>query len=167
MADYTCEFESTYILQTFRIWSWLLFFSLGQKFRKLNQGVHMLPLNFLIIIVTLLAMLIFVWFSRQYLSGIEYFFGSTLMILYAFVVFGYIIQKVKSESMLIRKLSPCFLPSYVIHSFVITFVLKLNITSGLGSFSVLGGDFLLVTSITLSVSLLIMKLPYMDKVFKI
>lgn len=166
MADYTCDFESTYILQTFRIWYWLLFFSLGQMFRKLNLGGHMLPLNFIVILVTLLAMLIFVWFSRQYLSGIEYFFGSTLMILYAFVVFGYIIQKVKSESMLIRKLSPCFLPSYVIHSFVITYVLKLNITSGLGVFAV-WGDFLLVTCITLSVSLLIMKLPYMDKVFKV
>ena len=88
------------------------------------------------------------------------------MILYAFVVFGYIIQKVKSESMLICKLSPCFLPSYVIHSFVITYVLKLNITSGLGVFAV-WGDFLLVTCITLSISLLIMKLPYMDKVFNV
>ena len=38
MADYTCDFESTYILQTFRIWYWLLFFSLGQMFRKLNLG---------------------------------------------------------------------------------------------------------------------------------
>lgn len=88
------------------------------------------------------------------------------MILYATCVFGSVVQMKVGKSILVRQLATCFLPVYVLHNFVIAFVLKVNVTSGLGIFSV-WADYLLVASITLTLSWLLMKIPYMDKVFKI
>lgn len=38
MADYTNDFEHKYIPQTFSLWYWLLFFSIGQLLRKTIRG---------------------------------------------------------------------------------------------------------------------------------
>lgn len=125
-----------------------------------------MPLNLAFVSVVCLVFLIFVWLSRTYQSGIEYFFGSNLMILYATGVFGCVAQKKVRKSVVVQQLANCFLPVYVLHSFVILFVLKINVTSGLGVFSV-WVDYLLVAAITLTISWIIMKIPYMDKVFRI
>ena len=122
--------------------------------------------SFALIPICYIVFLTFVWLSRGYQSGIEYFFGSYLMILYATCVFGSIVQMKVRKSVLLQQLSNCFLPVYALHNFVIAFVLKINITSVLGVYAVLA-DYLLVASITLTLSWLLMKIPYLDKVFKI
>lgn len=166
MADYTNDFEQVYIPQTFRLWYWLLFFSIGQLSRKMIRGGYRYPFGLGFVSVAYLVFLAFVWISRKYQSSIEFFFGSNLMILYATGIFGTIVQRKVRKSMLVQQLATCFLPVYALHNFVIAFVLKVNVTSGLGIFSV-WADYLLVASITLTLSWMIMKIPYMDKIFKI
>lgn len=165
MADYTNDFENKFIPQTFSLWYWLLFFSVGQLSRKMIRGGQK-PFSFALIPVCYIVFLPFVWLSRGYQSCIAYFFGSFLMILYATSVFGSIVQTKVGKSALVQQLSNCFLPVYALHNFVIAFVLKINITSVLGVYAV-WADYLLVASITLTLSWLLMKIPYLDKVFKI
>lgn len=108
----------------------------------------------------------FIWISRSYQNGIEYYFGANLMILYALTTFVYISQIQIPQSKTIAELSSCFLPVYVTHLFVIAFVQKIMVVLALGTLSIYV-EYLLVASITLIFSWLIMKIPYMDKIFKI
>lgn len=166
MADYIFGFEKLYVAQTFRLWYWLLFFTFGQLLKHLNRGGQKIHISFGYVLFFYITLMFFVWVSRTYQNGIEYFFGANLMMLYALSMFVYISQIQIKSSRLITELSVCFLPVYAIHNFVIAYVHKMDGILSLGGLTIYI-DYILVVAITLGFSWLLMKIPFMNKIFKI
>ena len=174
MLNVTITFERTYIIQTFRIWNWLFYFCFGgliksiyiEREREGKIGVVDISSKNLLLIVLIIQIIYvaFCYYMWTYLKGIEYYFGSLLCIVYAAFVFCFALSLRINNNRIISIMSSLFLPVYAIHRTVI------HLVSGHTTF--LGGlspivDYILVVIITISASYGIMKLPLMDKIFKI
>lgn len=88
------------------------------------------------------------------------------MIIYSFCVFNYILSLNIQKSNVLRILSDLFLPCYAIHMFVIAAVKKLNLIESFGMFCT-WIDYILVVLLTISISYVIMRIPYIKQIFRI
>ena len=166
--DAEMSFEKMYVPQTFRIWYWLFFFMVGGIMKEWKSSENIFPSHkFLLfnILLSATAFLFFVYWFRYKINSIEYFFGSFLCWMYSFAVFAYFITK-NFKGKWVSVLSQLFLPCYAIHMMVIHTIRKFIDSSIFGLWSPLI-DYILVVSLTLSISLLIMKTPIVHNIFKI
>ena len=159
--------EKKYVIQTFRIWYWLFYFMLGAyvrlneyKFKKVKWW-H-----------AILACFAFVFFGRIVSAGgNEYLFGSIPCILYALLTFCACLNCKIQNSVIIDKLSHCFLPVYAWHIIILQALFQRPpmtlIEASFSPFIAVPLEFLFATAIIVSLSLVVMKIPYMDKLFRI
>lgn len=174
------------IRQTFRLWNWLLYFLLGGIIKK-YQVIYSLLVSkkstlvpnllriwggkkclFLAIIICCVFVVVvynkLIAFLGTY--GIEYMFGSTLWIALATMIFIMISSLQIHNSLIINSLSKLFLPVYAIHMHVITFFLKCVNFGPLGVMEPIAELFCVIVS-TIAFSWLLMKIPVINKIFKL
>lgn len=147
-------FEST-IFQPLRLWEWLGYFCLGGLLRR-----HPSPFKaewwHLPIIVAALFILVNItgrWHG-------EFYYGSLVVQAYAIIIFLLIIRKQRRNNIVISSLSDVFLPVYAFHQFTISY---LNIHFDLPAWAL----FVSAATITIGLSLLIVRIPGMKRVFRI
>ena len=104
------------VIQSFRLWNWLTYFSLGTIIHKYNIQISV---NTFVVLASAIIFVGFVYFSRENIGGIEYFFTTPLCMMYASLFFVKIHSLHIQNSMMISRLSSLFLPVYTIHYFVI------------------------------------------------
>lgn len=168
VMDYLYGIEKDYIIQTFRVWYWVFYFSLGVYIRLNPNVVQRVKCWHLI-----LAMVLYVS-SVQLLNtkGIEFHFGDITCIAYATSAFCMClkIRQFRSEAV-IKVLSQCFLPIYALHEILLGMLVYhepfISIDGFLPSWVDFGVEYILAC---LSISLIavgIMKIPYSDRLFRI
>lgn len=169
ILNITCEFEHS-IPQVFRIYNSLMYFVAGALVRKYENRLKMLINNGMFLIVSTIIFL-FLTFSLRYSMGYPAFadrmFGSVNCMLYAGIMFIYITNK-KIDYKWIGLMSEIFLPCYVIHFIVIGHVLSFIQRIGLDSqwYSIII-ELVIVYSLSCLTSLALMRIPYINKIFRI
>ena len=152
ILTYTTHWEYN-VIQSFRLWNWLTYFSLGAIARKYNLQISV---NGLIVLISAFVFVAFVYSCRKQIGGIEYFFTTPVCVCYAMLLFLKIISMRIQNSTIISKLSNLFLPVYTIHFFVIVLFRKLFTCQYLGLWTPLF-DYLFITVVTLLFCYLIMQ----------
>ena len=169
ILNITCGLEHS-IPQIFRIYNSLMYFIAGALVRKYEDRLKILIANGLFLIVSAI-MFLFLTFSLRYSMGYSAFadrmFSSVNCILYAGILFVYIASK-KINCKWIGLMSDIFLPCYVIHFIVIGHVLSFIQRIGLDSqwYSILI-ELVIVYSLSCLISLALMRIPYINKIFRI
>lgn len=151
------------VIQSFRLWSWLTYFSLGSIIHKYN--IH-ISVNTFVILASALLFVVFVYYSRKNIDGIEYFFTTPLCMMYASLFFVKIHSLHIQNSLMISRLSSLFLPVYTIHYFVIKAFRNIITTQYIGIWTPLF-DYLAITMITLLVCYMVMEVPMAKRFFRI
>lgn len=166
LLDVICQFEKKFIIQTFRIWYWIMYYCLGAVMCIYREKFGFITWPIAIIMAVIYSLF-------QYLGpdtgGNEYYFGSVLCMIYAVCVFGACLNTHVKNGIVIKQLSMLFLPVYALHVMLLTIFVKIlnyiNVAFNNGYYYVIltvsfGGLIILLCWF-------IMKLPYMDKVFKL
>lgn len=151
------------VIQPFRIWNWLTYFSLGVIVRRYDLSGYK---SLSALIVSMVVFVSFVYFCRDHIGGVEYFFTTPLCMAYAFLLFAFVASRKISGSKVVTELSALFLPVYTIHFFVISGWRHLADYPYAGVVTPLV-DYLVVSLVALTVSYLIMKIPFSDRIFRI
>ena len=170
-------FEAS-IRQTFRLWNWFFYFLLGGFLKVVFQENKELILHrwggqikyFKWVVLFLLGIVYMDIYLRVRPildnSGIEYMFGCTLCVVIAIFVFVCFLTTEAMPQRIIGQLSSLFLPVYALHMQVIR-LLKAEV------FFLKFGDFApfiewsAVVFLTMTVSWILMKIPYVNRIFKI
>ena len=166
------------ICQTFRLWNWFFYFFLGgclkkTYFQNIEAASRMGGGKFKYY-KWLLLLLIGLVYMSLYLrvrlivgySGVEYMFGSTICVVMVILVFLCFLTTKATHNKIISELSSLFLPVYALHMQVIR-EMKVDVDfSGLGIFAPLT-EWTAVVLITIVISWALMKIPYLNKVFKL
>lgn len=160
-------FEKEYICQTFRIWYWTMYFLLGVIVHRnqewLSEHIPAWAIPVMCILFVLEGRLIKA-------GGNEYHFGSLLCVLYALSVFVGILKLDMRESKVVESLSRVFLPVYAFHMIVLKilyntgFMYLFEIKSAVLSVTI---EYVISSILVIAGCVVIMKIPYMDKVFRI
>lgn len=154
------------IIQSFRLWNWLTYFTIGASIREyLSDKKGQLNWNVSLCILFAVFFITFVYYCRPYIDSIEYFFTTPLCMVYAFVVFFTITRLDVKSNKYIEQLSLLFLPVYTFHYFIIVYFRKFYIT--FYEFLSPIFEWVVVSFITICVSFLLMKLPFIKDVFRI
>ena len=144
----------------------MFYFSLGALLRKAQNGrPHNVVLSVGAFLLSMLLFVAFSWLLKDRVAGIEYFFGSALLMIYAVCAFCFISGLRISGSKMVATLSSLFLPVYALHWELWTVVHRVDV-SMFGEISPLAG-FLLLSLVTIIVSWILMKIPFVNKIFKI
>lgn len=151
------------VIQSFRLWNWLTYFSLGSIIHKYQ--IH-IPVNAFVVLASALLFVVFVYWSKKNIDGIEYFFTTPLCMMYASLSFVKIHSLHLQNSLVISRLSNLFLPVYTIHYFVIKMFHNIITTQYIGIWTPLF-DYLAITMITLLVCYIVMEVPLAKCFFKI
>lgn len=166
-TDCFCMFEKKYICQTFRFWYWAMYFSLGSLIRKkeiwFTQKVSLwyIPLTCVIFVIC------------RYIfhpGGNEYFFGSIPCLIYAICVFVGLLKININESKWIKHLSKLFLPVYALHMLILHRLFGLSFMQAIDTIALpfsITIEYILSASVIVIICTILMKIPYMDKLFKI
>lgn len=158
----SCENEVT-ICQTFRIWISVSYFMIGGMLKRIKK-----PHKLGIMLLLLFAMNIAVeeWLCRYIGSELcEYFYGSVYVQLLSVFTFMFILNIKIRYTRIVSELSRLFLPVYTVHSFVIIAVYRILQPYDYWFMALV--SWILVSMISIAISFVIMKIPYMDKIFKI
>lgn len=155
-------------IQTFRLWNWIFYFNLGglarkkyiPKFTKCLLGVALLfVINF-----------IFQYEVTPYMPTIfcEYFYSSIPVMILSYFLFSSLLMIDDNKLTYINGGAKLFLPCYTLHFFVIGKTLPLfqHYVYAYTSYTA-PLYWIIVASVTILISWLLMKIPYMDKVFRI
>lgn len=168
VMDYLYGIEKDYIIQTFRVWYWVFYFSLGIYIRLNPNVVHCVKCWYLI-----LAMILYVSSVQLFNTrGIEFHFGDITCIAYAMSVFCMCLQKKQFRTeALIKVLSRCFLPIYVLHEILLGVLVYhepfISIDGFLPNWVDFGAEYILACLIISLIAIGIMKIPYSDRLFRI
>lgn len=157
------------VIQTFRLWNWLFYFLWGAYICIHLDRFRLVKWYW--IVPSLAAYILF--FRWMKLGANEYYFCSPVCIVHATVVFVAILNLQIAGSKVIAELSKCFLPIYTLHTFIevglctktpIFMQLEQIIPSITLTYCI---EYVVVAFICIVISLALMRLPYMDKIFKI
>lgn len=123
-------------------------------------------LGFMLILLFTLNIAVEEWLCR-YIGNeyCEYFYGSIYVQLLSVLTFLFILNFKIRHSKIVSELSQLFLPVYTVHSFVIYAVFKILTPFDYWFMALI--SWILVSIISLTISYVIMKIPYMNKIFKI
>ncbi len=157
------------ISQTFRMWNWLSYFMLG----GLIKGIH-LDKKLLLVSTVLSAAatsVTMLWlYPKLSSSYCEYFYGSPAVVTFTLCIFMLITSCHIKNNGFIRVCSSLFLPVYTIHPIVIIYI-KDYFHGYIDWLSTLSFGYFVywisVLLLTCLISYLIMKIPYMNRVFRL
>ena len=162
IVTFVCRWEYD-VIQSFRLWNWLTYFSLGSIIHKYK--IHV-PVSAFVVMFSGLLFVVFVYYSRWSIDGIEYFFTTPLCMLYATLFFVKINSLKIQKNLIISQLSGLFLPVYTVHYFVIKVFRNIITSQYIGIWTPLF-DYLAITTITLLVCYVVMQVPMAKLFFKI
>ncbi|MDE7387493.1 MAG: acyltransferase family protein [Muribaculaceae bacterium] len=153
------------VYQPFRLWNWITYFLLGGLLKRVD--LFSTP----ILATVVASLLILNPFYQQWLipyidSGFcEYFYCSPFIVIWVSAIF-LLVNKIKiTHSGVIAALSRLFLPVYVIHPSVIRYLPCYKFDS-FGAVSPLV-YFCTVLLITMAVSYVVMKIPVVNRIFRL
>lgn len=149
---------------TFLLWNWLLYFCLGGVIRRFPFSV-----KWYVVVLLAIVNYLFQISTVRYICSphCDYYYSSLPIMIFSIALFVFLIN-IKIENKLIANASKLFLPCYTIHMFVIQYSSHLFVStfSFAGIFMpVLFWVFVCVVSVSLS--WLIMKVPYVNRIFRI
>lgn len=155
-----------HVRQTFRIWSWLTYFTLGALVARspirINSWV-----GGGISVIAMFIYLVFVFYSRSNIEKIEHFYTTPVCMLYTVCVFLTLMNlKLNEDSRIIKALSSLFLPVYFLHVFIIKAYQQMVDTSSAMYFSPII-DYLIITILTITFSHILMKTKLARSIFRI
>lgn len=162
IVTFACRWEYN-VIQSFRLWNWLTYFSLGSIIHKYQ--IHV-PVSAFVVMFSGLFFVMFVYYSRLYIDGIEYFFTTPLCMLYATLFFVKITSMQIQNNLFVSRLSDLFLPVYTIHYFVVKAFHNMITSQYIGIWTPLF-DYLAIAIITLLVCNVIMQVPLAKRFFRI
>ena len=159
-------FEERFVNQTLRVWNWLFYFSLGAFLRDRMERC-VLPSFFIGMLAFIFAVIYpgFTYIFHDRLSGIEYYFGSIGCVLYATAMFVFLAGRQVGHSRFVTFMSSLFLPVYALH-WEVKMIFRSIDTAAFGLYSPFA-QFVLLSVVTISLSWLLMKVPVVNKCFKI
>lgn len=162
ILTFVCRWEYN-VIQSFRMWNWLTYFSLGSIARK--YPIHISD-NIFVVLIAALIFVVFVYCCKSYIDGIEYFFTTPLCMIYATLFFLKIHSLQIQNNIFISKLSGLFLPVYTMHYFVIKAFRNIVTLQYMGIWTPFF-DYLAIAFITLFVCYIIMQVPMSKRFFRI
>ena len=167
VTDVACLFEKNHIIQPLRIWYWLLYFLLGAWTRQNQERFRRINWDY-----ALIACICFVIFGKYVKAGgNEYLFGSIPCIAYAFITFMACVNTKITDSKVIAELSQCFLPVYAIHNILLGIFFSHQpmpmIESTFCPQIAIAIQYLIVSTIIVSISLVLMHTKYIKSLFRI
>lgn len=158
------------IPQMFRLWNWLIYFCLGGLAKTVLRNKNTNKKIWIGASVSIALFIVLKTLSAQHpiLNSVEYNYSSPFMMCYTFFVFLYVMSiNIAKISKIVNVTVPLFLPCYIFHPFVIAhtemIAMKLSYLGCISSFIY----WIFVSVVTLLLSYALMKIPYMNKVFKI
>ena len=162
IVTFACRWEYD-VIQSFRLWNWLTYFSLGSIIHKYEIYISV---NVVVVVVSALLFVCFVYCSREIIDGIEFFFTTPLCMIYATLFFMKIFSLQIQDNLFISRLSDLFLPVYTIHFFVIKAFRNIITSQYIGIWTPLF-DYLAIATITLLVCYIVMQVPMAKCFFRI
>lgn len=151
------------IIQTFRLWNWLAYFSLGGMIKKIKVERNIILILFLVLLASVLPYMIWLY-PYMGTSNCEFFYSSLLVTILCFTLFLFIHSFQIKKSNIIKNLSNLFLPVYVFH------IVFMKLTKSIGT-ALQGNQFggmvywLMILGMTIGFNWLLMKIPLMKKIF--
>lgn len=156
------------VCQTFRIWNWVLYFSLGGLLKRLNNNK---VLAWIMVAISAIIYLVIKYLSTRFHGYIspEYAFGSIVTQIYACSVFIALmnLKLTKSFRKIVDSFSNLFLPVYAFHMLVIShtgFIASAFMSAGIAVPLIY---WIVTVFITVGICHLLMKIPYSNKIFRI
>ncbi len=161
------QFEKRYVIQSFRLWYWLLYFLLGAIINK-----YQIKLKWIKWFHAILMCIIYTTFQISWLfnaGGNEYFFGSIICMLYAITVFCACLNINIEKSTFISTMSSLFLPVYAFHPIIMARVIsKMFFLSAIdNNFVQYFVVYIVSAVIVVCFSYFLMKIPFIKEIFKI
>ncbi len=148
------------MIQTFIIWEWIMYYFIGGLLRK-NQvalpKVHLYTVLGLAVLYRILYSICGI--------GNQYLFGSVVCCLFASSVFIYVVNK--QFPAWLTGGGNLFLPVYTIHIFIIHILGEYTILVGWPPIIRYITYFFLFSIISIGFSLIIIRIPYSNRIFKI
>ena len=158
------------VIQTFRIWSWVTYVSLGGYMPSLiNKIKEKLKLKTHLLILVLLTMVSCGW---QYFVGLnilddrhaEYFYDDIIIITWSVLLFSFIMRVKLDKTRIIGFISPLIMGIYIIHPLVKKFILHF-IQINTPVFAIM--FFMIVLVISIAISAIINRIPILNKFIKL
>lgn len=154
-------------IQTFRLWNWLFYFCIGGALKKCTIHVNWLLVAFMFAVNYLFQMQMLPYMSTQFC---EYFYPSLPVMAFSIVLFVALRDMDGKNLAFVNGGGKIFLPCYAIHLFLIgstqNYFEKI-FPDSLGVNAMALCFWLFICIISISLSWLIMKIPFMDKFFRI
>ena len=147
-----------------------MYFIAGSLIKKYEVKLLRFIQDGKIFLISSMAFLVFAFCLRGFMSWDAFadrMFGSMNCMLYAGTLFIYVLGK-KIDSHLIKIMSSIFLPCYVIHLIIIGHTIDLLNKVGVNSqwyASII--DLVVVYLLSCTISLVLMKIPIVNKIFRI
>lgn len=163
------QFERKYVLQPYRIWNWIFYYLTGSLIRR-----NILPnvkINWILPVFLGFVYVVFCYGIMPVIHAWEYLYSSPLCWLYAVSVFLYIAGlNINNEIIIkiVKWLSKLFLPVYALHIVIIVNIMS-KIPRLSGALGIVESLFVLigVWITTIGVSWAVMKIPVINKIFKL
>lgn len=158
------QFEGK-IIYTFCLWNWLYYYLIGAAIKR-----YLIYIKLKVSICSVLLLgIVYVWFIGETYDLVMVrgrYFGAVICTVYALVLFIALLQKVPKMNTFSRKVSSLFLPVYALHSIYFIIYYHFINTSFMKEFSPVFDFMIHITILTVG-SYWLMKIPYMNKLFKI
>ncbi|MCR5819118.1 MAG: acyltransferase family protein [Prevotella sp.] len=147
---------------TFRLWYILFYFCIGGALTRIRS----LQTNSWSVILLLFAAIVFKeltdkWFGSEYVSS---YYSSLPFMMLCVAIFSSIAWRTVTKVRLARQLSQLFLPVYTFHGLIILFAP--SVPASMGAIAPLL-NWIWVVSLSVVLSVFVMKLPMADKIFRI
>lgn len=153
------------ITQTFRLYIWLFYFMLGGLMRRIT----FLKTRPALVVFLISYDIVCQELINQY-TGInlcEFYYSSVFVIILCAAIFIYVLYSISIEdNHLIAELSNLFLPVYASHTFIISKIGHIIPFESIGFIAPLI-HYILSITISIAISWIIMRTPYINKIFRI
>lgn len=154
------------IPQNLRIWNWIMYFSLGglAKQIRISKGGTCFMALFCMVVYVMIKNI-----SLQFIGRVspEYYFASPVTGMYVYFVFNMLLNIHIKYPKLINYLSQLFLPVYTLHMLIIGHThLVAEYCMSLGMIAPFV-YWIFISIMTIILSHFVMKIPFIDKVFRI
>ena len=166
--DYAYNWEQKYVKQTFRIWYWIFYFLIGGCIHKYQGKIP--ELSWYIALCALCIHIVIITLELFGSMTIEYYFGSASCILASICIFIACLStriEGKISIMFVSELSKLFLPVYALHTFLIkSGTIIIGIIPKSPHITIFVNYIGICVSMVI-ISMVVMRIPYVNKIFKL
>lgn len=150
------------VIQPFRLYTWLFYFLCGGIIKKMNISV---PLG--VVITLFICNILYERLLIPYMHSTfcEYYYTSFIVVILSICFFLYIKERTICHPLWIKELSKLFLPVYTLHVFTIKLMRNYFLEDSQQYSPMI--LFILCCVVTIVISYWMMKIPYMNKIFRI